>query len=87
MLKTRSIILCTILVSLLCACQEQFVPAKPSPEQLAFQDLELGVFVHYSIDAYAERGVIPGQTPASDFNPRFNTNLLGLLNLIQQNWM
>ena len=69
MIKTKLLFLCTTLICLCCACGEQFVPAKPTPEQLAFQDLELGVFVHYSIDAYAERGVIPGQTPASDFNP------------------
>jgi alpha-L-fucosidase len=42
---------------------------KPSPEQLAFQDLELGVFIHYSIDGYAERGAPAGSTPASKFNP------------------
>jgi alpha-L-fucosidase len=43
--------------------------AKPTSTQLAFQDLELGVFIHYSIDTYAERGVPHGSTPASAFNP------------------
>ncbi|MFV0378090.1 MAG: alpha-L-fucosidase [Mangrovibacterium sp.] len=43
--------------------------AKPTDEQLAFQDLELGVFIHYSIDAYTRNGFPPGTTPASAFNP------------------
>src|SRR5208282_5865650 len=46
--------------------------AKPTPAQLAFQDLELGVFIHYSIDVFAKPGDPPGSTPASAFNP---TNL------------
>jgi alpha-L-fucosidase len=48
---------------------ESIVLAKPTAAQLAFQDLELGVFIHYSIDTYAERGAPPGSTPASAFNP------------------
>jgi alpha-L-fucosidase len=43
--------------------------AIPTPEQLAFQDLELGVFIHYSIDTYSSPGTPPGATPASAFNP------------------
>lgn len=43
--------------------------ARPTPQQLAFQDLELGVFIHYSIDTYADAGVAQGATPASAFNP------------------
>ena len=48
--------------------------ARPTPQQLAFQDFELGVFIHYSIDTYAEQGKLSGSTPASAFNPtRLNT--------------
>ncbi len=43
--------------------------ARPTPQQLAFQDLELGVFIHYSIDTYGIRGLSPGETPASSFSP------------------
>jgi len=43
--------------------------AKPTADQLAFQDLELGVFIHYSIDVYARRGAPHGSTPAAAFNP------------------
>ena len=68
-MKTKTIILLMTLIGLTGACKEEFTPAKPTQEQLAFQDMELGVFVHFSIDAFAERGTIPGQTPASAFNP------------------
>jgi alpha-L-fucosidase len=40
--------------------------AKPRPNQLAFQDMEIGVFIHYSIDTYGSKH---GQSPASDFSP------------------
>lgn len=43
--------------------------ARPTLQQLAFQDFELGVFIHYSIDTYAEKGKLSGSTPASAFNP------------------
>jgi alpha-L-fucosidase len=43
--------------------------ARPTRHQLAFHDLELGAFIHYSIDAYAKRGATHGGTPASEFNP------------------
>jgi len=41
----------------------------PTSHQLAFQDLELGVFIHYSIDTYAPTRAAPGSTPASAFTP------------------
>ena len=43
--------------------------ARPTPQQLAFQNLELGVFIHYSIDVYAEPNTPSGTIPASAFNP------------------
>lgn len=48
------------------------VLAKPSIDQLAFQNMEIGVFIHFSIDTYAAPGSVSGSTPASSFNP---TNL------------
>ena len=43
--------------------------ATPTRNQLAFHDLELGTFIHYSIDVYAKRGTPHGGTPASAFDP------------------
>jgi alpha-L-fucosidase len=48
---------------------QSIVLAKPSADQLAFQNMEMGVFIHFSIDTYADRGSIPGSTPAAAFNP------------------
>jgi alpha-L-fucosidase len=45
------------------------VLARPTSQQLAFQDLELGVFIHYSIDTYAAPDAPQGSTPPSAFNP------------------
>lgn len=50
-------------------CPQDVPLARPSRQQLAFQDMELGVFIHYSIDTYAKPGAGPGETPASAFNP------------------
>ena len=68
-MKIRIFFLFANLMSLFCGCEPSFSPARPTAEQLAFQDMELGVFVHYSIDAYAEKDCRPGQTPAWAFNP------------------
>jgi alpha-L-fucosidase len=40
--------------------------AAPTPRQLAFEDLELGAFIHYSIDTYGSQHA---GMPASAFNP------------------
>lgn len=40
--------------------------AKPTATQLAFQDMEIGVFIHYSIDTY---GSVHADMPATAFNP------------------
>ncbi len=56
-------------VSCILCISQPVILARPSPGQLAFQDLELGVFIHYSIDAYAPHDALPGSTPASSFNP------------------
>lgn len=40
--------------------------ARPTAAQLAFEDMELGAFIHYSIDTY---GSLNASLPASAFNP------------------
>ena len=54
------------------AISQEITIARPSRQQLAFQDLELGVFIHYSIDTYAATGAIQGTTSPAAFRP---TNL------------
>ena len=69
MKKIISIFFTLLFISIFYACSQSFTPAKPTPKQLELLDMEFAIFVHYSIDAYAERGARPGQTPASAFNP------------------
>ena len=58
-----------LIISCSSGMSQPFTLARPAARQLAFQDLELGVFIHYSIDTYCADGVAPGSTPASSFNP------------------
>lgn len=44
-------------------------PAKPTPEQLAFMDLELGLFIHFGLNTYTNQISGDGNQPASKFNP------------------
>lgn len=70
--RIKFFLISTFLMAFMCPCiqsQHSFTPPKPTDEQLAFQDMELGAFFHYNIDAYAEKGSRPGQTPAISFNP------------------
>jgi len=43
--------------------------AKPSKSQAAFQDLEMGVFIHYGINVYTGQEHGDGKEPPSRFNP------------------
>ena len=54
MLFLKSISTLLLLVLTLQGLSQSVTLAKPSLQQLAFQDLELGVFIYYSIDAYAD---------------------------------
>jgi len=75
-IKTAVVIACLTAAASLSSAQGIKL-AKPTPTQLAFQDLELGVFIHYSIDTYAERGAPHGSTPASAFNPTIGAQVDG----------
>ena len=41
----------------------------PSAKQLAFQDLELGLFIHFGLSTYTGQSAGDGKQPASLFNP------------------
>ena len=43
--------------------------AKPTPQQLAFMDMEIGVFIHYGLNVYTGQEHGDGFEPASKFNP------------------
>jgi len=43
--------------------------AKPTPQQLMFLDLELGLFIHFGLSTYTGQVSGDGKQPASMFNP------------------
>ena len=52
--------------------QEKNILALPTPQQLAFQDLEYGMFIHYGLNTYTGQSHGDGKEPPSKLNP---TNL------------
>ena len=52
--------------------QEAKIIAKPTKQQLAFQDLELGLFIHFGLPTYTGKsaGDGPSKDPATLFNPK-----------------
>ncbi|MCE5326194.1 MAG: alpha-L-fucosidase [Planctomycetaceae bacterium] len=44
-------------------------PARPAPEQLAFQDLEMGLFIHFGLDTYTDQTSGDGKKSPDLFNP------------------
>ncbi len=61
----------TILTCLLSgvASQENFVDVKPSPQQVAWQDLEFGVIIHFSTNTFLDREWGDGTADPKLFNP------------------
>lgn len=43
--------------------------ARPTPQQLMFMDLELGLFIHFGLSTYTGQVSGDGKQPASMFNP------------------
>ncbi|MBS1799287.1 MAG: alpha-L-fucosidase [Acidobacteria bacterium] len=67
MLKSITAILCTAFFA---AAQAQSFPdIKPSPAQIAWQDLEIGVIIHFSTNTFLNREWGDGTASPSTFNP------------------
>jgi alpha-L-fucosidase len=58
--------LCLVAVS---STAQSFTDIKPSPAQLAWQDLEIGVIIHFSTNTFLNREWGDGTAPVSTFNP------------------
>lgn len=63
-------------IALLLACgammaraQQNFVDVKPSPQEVAWQDLQFGVIIHFSTNTYLDREWGDGTANPSVFNP------------------
>jgi alpha-L-fucosidase len=48
---------------------QNFADVKPSPQQVAWQDLEIGVIFHFSTNTFLDREWGDGTAPPSVFNP------------------
>ncbi|HZZ38848.1 MAG TPA: alpha-L-fucosidase [Acidobacteriaceae bacterium] len=55
--------------AVLAQAQQNFVDAKPSPQQVAWQDLEFGVIVHFSTNTFLDREWGDGTASPEVFNP------------------
>ena len=52
------------------ACAQNFVDVKPSPQQVAWQDMEMGAIIHFGTNTFLNREWGDGTAPASVFNPQ-----------------
>ncbi len=52
------------------AISQNFVDVKPSPQQVAWQDMEMGAIIHFGTNTFLNREWGDGTAPASVFNPQ-----------------
>src|SRR5579871_503925 len=72
MRSTRHLRLCTIiflLATLSSAIAQSFTDIKPSPAQVQWQDLEIGVIIHFGTNTFLNREWGDGTAAPSVFNP------------------
>ena len=55
--------------AMLAPAQQNFVDVKPSPQQVAWQDLQFGVIIHFSTNTYLDREWGDGTASPAVFNP------------------
>jgi alpha-L-fucosidase len=53
----------------MCASAQNFSEVKPAPQQVAWQDLEFGVIIHFSTNTFLDREWGDGTADPSTFNP------------------
>lgn len=75
MKRSKKATFCTLILTLLYAAParqlmaQNFSEVKPSPQQVAWQDLEFGVIIHFSTNTFLDREWGDGTAKPSDFNP------------------
>jgi alpha-L-fucosidase len=69
MQKLFAVLLCNLLLPLTTISAQSFTDIKPSPAQLQWQDLEIGVILHFSTNTFLNREWGDGTASPSVFNP------------------
>jgi alpha-L-fucosidase len=63
------LVIFTLLISARLASPQNFVDVKPSPQQVAWQDLEFGVIIHFGPNTFMDREWGDGTADPKVFNP------------------
>jgi alpha-L-fucosidase len=66
----KHVLACVALLTTIAACAQNFVDVKPSPQQVAWQDMEMGAIIHFGTNTFLNREWGDGTAPASVFNPQ-----------------
>ena len=62
-------LLCMVILCGTFSCAQNFADVKPSPQQVAWQDLEIGAIIHFGPNTFMDREWGDGMVDPSVFNP------------------